>query len=39
MVKNVKQKLTSDAADLQPVAPMNYRQSIKTLLDTPLPVR
>ena len=39
MVKNVKQKLTSDAADLQPVAPMSYRQSIKTLLDTPLPVR
>jgi hypothetical protein len=39
MVKNVKQKLTSDAADLQPVAPMSYRQAIKTLLDTPLPVR
>jgi hypothetical protein len=39
MVKNVKQKLISDAADLQPVAPMSYQQAIRTLLDTPLPVR
>jgi hypothetical protein len=39
MVKNVKQKLISDATDFQPVAPMNYRQAIKILLDTPLPAR
>ncbi|MGA1981046.1 MAG: hypothetical protein ABSG84_01125 [Acidobacteriaceae bacterium] len=39
MVKNVKQRLISDAADFQPVAPMNYRQAIKILLDTPLPAR
>lgn len=39
LVKNVKQRLVSDATGFQPVSPMGYQQAIKILLDTPLPAR
>lgn len=39
MVKSVKQRFVSDAADFQAVSPMGYQQAIKALLDTPLPAR
>jgi hypothetical protein len=37
MVKTVKQRLTFDTANYQPVPSMTYQQAIKLLLDTPLP--
>jgi hypothetical protein len=37
MVKTVKQRVSFDTANYQPVPPMPYQQAIKVLLDTPLP--
>lgn len=39
LVKNVKQRIVSDATDFQTTSPLGYQQAIKILLDTPLPTR
>jgi len=36
LVKNVKQRMTLDAADFQPVPAMSYQKAIKMLLETPM---
>jgi hypothetical protein len=39
VVRIVKQRLVSDATDVQPVPPMGYQQAVKMLLDKSSPSR